>query len=559
MIDVQHLEELIAAGEAITREFKSDRRQISDDAIYGEVVAMANTEGGVLLIGVEDDGSVSGAKPRHGATTEPRKLQAAIFNNTVPSINTRISVIPHVRGSVLAIEVDPYPEPCAMASGRSMRRTIGADGKPQTVPFYPRDQRSRRIDLGLLDFSAQVVEGVCFGDLNPLEFERVRQAIVTLRGDRKLVQLSDEELAKALRLVESRGRALAPNIAGLLLLARDKVLESVVPTHDIRFQVIDGQGEVKVNDSLRAPILRALEEVQSRFAARNEEREAPVGLFRVPVPDYSAQGFREAINNAILHRDYSQVGPVYVQWHPDHMLIANAGGFPEGITPDNILTHEPKPRNPRLFDACRRVGLIEQTGRGVDRIYMGQLRYGRPAPDYSRSDSQGVRVILHGGRPSLQFAAFVYEEERANRPLPLDHLMILNKLFLERRIHSEAAGSLIQKGTPEGRAVLEQLHERSLVEAKGERRGRVYHLSAKLYRRLGRPEAYVRTHDIDRVRQEGLVIEYIQAHGGITAGELMALLGVSRGQVRRIIDRMKVSGKLKPRGNPPRGAYYVIK
>ena len=60
-----------------------------DREIYEEVVSLANSKGGVLLIGVEDDGTITGAHPRHGNATDPPKLQSAIFNNTVPSINTR--------------------------------------------------------------------------------------------------------------------------------------------------------------------------------------------------------------------------------------------------------------------------------------------------------------------------------------------------------------------------------------------------------------------------------------------------------------------------------------
>lgn len=228
------------------------------------------------------------------------------------------------------------------------------------------------------------------------------------------------ELAKALRLVESRGKRLMPNVAGLLLLGRVEVLLEVLPTHEVHFQVLDSQGNVKVNDTFHGPLLRTLEEVESRFAARNQEKEIMIGMFRLPVPDYSPVGYREAVNNAVLHRDYTRIGGVYIQWQPDHLLITNPGGFPAGITIDNLLVHEPKPRNPRLASAFRRIGLVEQTGRGVDKIYMGQLRYGRPAPDYSRSDVEGVRVILRGGEASLQFAAFVYEQDVAGKPLTLD-------------------------------------------------------------------------------------------------------------------------------------------
>ena len=168
-MDLNRLEEIIAGGEAIDQEFKSDRRQLSDAQIYEEVVALANSRGGTLLIGIEDDGTVSGTHRRHGTSTQPLRLQSAIFNNTVPNINTRVSVVRHPDGEVIAIEVDPYPEPCATQSGKSLRRAIKSDGKPESVPFYPRDHRSHRIDLGLLDFSAQPMEQAGFDALDPLQ------------------------------------------------------------------------------------------------------------------------------------------------------------------------------------------------------------------------------------------------------------------------------------------------------------------------------------------------------------------------------------------------------
>jgi ATP-dependent DNA helicase RecG len=558
VIDSDRLSGLIKSGEDLGIEFKSDRRLISDREIYEEVVAMANTSGGVLLIGVEDDGQVTGALPRHGETTDPLKLQSAIFNNTVPNINTRISLVSANAVLVIAIEVDPYPEPCATTEGKSLHRTTKANGKPQTVPFYPRDQRSRRVDLGLQDFSAQVMEGATFEKLDPLEFERLRQTVLRLHGDRSLIELSNEEIAKALRLVETKGDRLVPNVAGLLILGREEVFRSLLPTNEIYFQVFDDQENVRVNDGFRGPLLKVLGEIEERFRARNDEDEVSVGFFRVPIPDYSPEGFREAVNNAILHRDYSRLEAVYVQWHHDHILIANPGGFLPGITLENILVHEPKPRNQLLAEAFKRLGLIEQTGKGVDKIFMGQLRYGRPPPDYSRSDLESVRVVLLGGSASQQFAAFVFEEDRKGQRLGLDELMILNSIFFDRRINSEVAGRLIQKGPIAARRVLEELCEKGLLVAKGETKGRVYHLSAELYRRLGQPEAYVRAHGIDRARQEGLVMEYLEAHGRMTRKEVEILLGVTKSQARRILDRMRESGKVRAAGTAPRGTYYVM-
>jgi len=158
-------------GESLEREFKSDvRRLFTEKEIFEEVVALANTSGGVLILGVEDNGHISGAKPRHGTMTDPLKLQSAIFNNTVPSINTRVSVIGEDDIKILVIDVDPYPEICATAAGKCLRRAVGPDGKPQTIPFHPRDHLSRRIDLGLVDFSAFTLEGASFENLAVCRF-----------------------------------------------------------------------------------------------------------------------------------------------------------------------------------------------------------------------------------------------------------------------------------------------------------------------------------------------------------------------------------------------------
>jgi ATP-dependent DNA helicase RecG len=557
MLGELEIRSAIRSGESLTREFKSDRQRLSDSVIYEEVVALANADGGILLIGVEDDGVVTGAQPRHGTATDPLKLQSAIFNNTVPNINTRVSTVPFAKNTVIAVEVDPYPEPCATASGKSLRRTIGGDGLPQSTPFYPRDQRSRRTDMGLLDFSAQTMEGIAFDDLDPLEFERLRQTITRLRGDQSLLHLSPVDLAKALRLVETRNDRIVPNVAGLLLLGRESVLQSALPTHQFRFQVLDAQGAVKANDLFRGPLIRLLDELKNRFDARNEEREVTVGLFRVPVPDYSPEGFREALNNAVLHRDYTRMDSVYAQWHPDHLLITNPGGFPDGISVNNLLVHEPKPRNPRLAEAFTRIGLVEQTGRGVDKIYVGQLRYGRPIPDYSRSDASGVRVVLRGGSPSLQFAAFVYEQDKAGRALTLDELIILNALFHERRLDSQAAGNLIQKGSVEGHAVLERLQERGLVEGRGSR-PRAYHLSGALYKRLGDLSGYVRTRGFDQIQHEQMIGNALDQTRQITRYQVAELCQITKPQAYHLLRKLSVSGKLEQHGKG-RGAYYTRK
>lgn len=549
---------LIDNGENLTVEFKGEEREsFNDRSVYENVVCLANGDGGTLLIGVEDDGRITGARPRHGTTTEPTKLQAAIFNNTEPRINTRIAVVLLTGVPVIVIQVDSYPEVCATKAGLTLRRVMAANG-PQCVPFYPHEHVGRRVDLGLLDFTAQAPAEARWEDLDPLNFERVRKTVTALHGDAALLRLSDQDLAKALQLVETRGDELVPNIAGILLLGRLASLERFVPTHEAAFQLLSAGADVRVNDFFRLPVLELIEELQKRFDARVEEREVMVGMFRLPVPDYSRSGFREAMLNALFHRDFSQLGTVFIQWHPDHLLITSPGGFPVGVTAENILVHEPKPRNARLYAAAKRIGLVEQTGRGVDKIFAGQIRYGRPAPDYSRSDATGVRVVVPGGRPSLEFAGFVFEQEREGNALTLDEMLILNAVYLQRRTNTEEASALIQKPPAEARRVMERLTERGWLEAKGEKRGRVYHFAPAIYKRLGKPEAYVRSKGISAARHEAMVEDYAKAHGKIVRQNVAELCDLSDDQATRLLGKMVKAGKLERHGQPPRWVHYTI-
>ena len=174
-------------------------------------------------------------------------------------------------------------------------------------------------------------------------------------------------------------------------------------------------------------MLRVLEEIESRFRARNREQEIIDGLFRIGVPDYSPLAFREALANAAIHRDYGRLGAVLIQWHVDHISISNPGGFPEGVRLDNLLVTAPRARNPLLADAMKRVGLVERTARGIDTIYYEQLRFGRPAPSYDRSSDVGVEVVLWGGASSIEFVRLVVEAAHGKRALSLDELIVDRK------------------------------------------------------------------------------------------------------------------------------------
>jgi ATP-dependent DNA helicase RecG len=258
--------------------------------------------------------------------------------------------------------------------------------------------QGQQADRGLLDYSALAVADARWDDLDPLEFERFRRFIRESqgRGDSSLAELGNVELAKALGAVQANHEVSAVRVLGLLLFGREDALRRRLPVHEVAFQVLSGQ-KVEVNDFFRWPLLRVFDELLARFRARNREEELLVGMLRVAVPDYAQAAFREGVANALIHRDYTRLGAVHVQWHEDRIEIANPGGFPQGVRLDNLLVTQPRPRNPLLADAFKRAGVVERTARGVDTIFYEQLRNGRPAPNYGRSDESCVVLVLPGG------------------------------------------------------------------------------------------------------------------------------------------------------------------
>jgi ATP-dependent DNA helicase RecG len=264
--------------------------------------------------------------------------------------------------------------------------------------------------------------------------------------------------------------------------------------------------EAETNDFFRWPLLRVMDEIEARIRARNREQELMVGLLRVGVPDCAERALREALANALIHRDYQRLGAVHFQWHSDRIEISNPGGLPEGVRLDNLLVTAPRPRNPLLADAFKRAGIVERTARGIDTIFYEQLRNGRPAPSYARSDATTVVVVIPGGEANLDFVRLLVTEAQSGRALGLDELLILNALWQERTLATDTAARLIQKPEADARATLHRLVEAGFVEERGQKKGRTWHLSAAAYRALGDRAAYVRQRGFEPLQQEQMVL-----------------------------------------------------
>lgn len=534
---------LIPTKESLTVEFKSDISKYPDSEIFEAIVAFANTEGGELYLGVEDDGTITGVNNAH---KNPITLSAFVANNTVPPISIRAEIIDEEQ-PVLKISVPKsYGGIAATASGKILRRQIRADGSPENKPLYPTEIATRMSDLRLLDYSALPVNEATVDVFDSLEMERLRKTILAYDGDKSLLDLSDIDLYKALGFVREIGDKLVPTVCGILMLGKESAIRRFVPTAQASFQVLEGTA-VRMNEDYALPLLASIEKLIQHLDAWNPSREIEMGIFRMSAQDFSKRAIREAIVNAFSHRDYTKLGRARVAVTDEGLTIANPGGFIEGISVDNLLTAEPHGRNPLLADALKRVGLAEKTGRGIDRIYEGSLIYGRLLPDYTASTNVSVSLFIPRSAPDEQIAKMIADEQnRLGRPLPINTLLVLNVLKDIPRSDIHQISDAVKLPEMLVRTILEKSIESGLVEAYGSGRGRSYRLSHTVYTDKQKSIGYVRQTDIDEARYLELILSLAKKNEFISRADVVELLHVSENKAYQMLRKLVKSGALTP-------------
>ncbi|MDB5921030.1 MAG: ATPase [Massilia sp.] len=546
---------LIPKTETLTVEFKSDRKRLPDTELVEAIVCLANTEGGELWLGVEDNGTPTGLHPDHRLLVGLAGMVAA---RTSPAVIVSVSSVKAGGVTVARISVPKVQGEVSTNAGVYLRRRIKHDGTPECTPMLPHERMSRVSSFGLMDVSAQPVAGATLADFDPLERERLRQAVQQYGGDRVLLELDDEALDGALGLTARQpdGSRL-PTLTGLLLVGRESALQQLVPTHEFAFQVM-AQQAVRFNEFRRYPLLKAVDWLETNFRPYNPEDELQVGLFRVPVPLVDMGAFREAVANALIHRDYHRLGAVHVRLEDDALVISNPGGLVDGVTLSNLLVTEPRPRNRALADAMKRIGVVERSGRGVDTIYRGMLKFGRSAPDYTRTDMQNVVLRLPTEPADLEFRRLVVDEERRrSAELPIDSLIALGALRQLKRLSVEELAERIQRDIASAKRTLEALTEAGFVEAHGATRGRTYMLSAAVYGAVADKAAYTRQAGFAPIQHEQMVLSYVRQHGRIKRAEAMELCRLSEWQTKQLLKRMCDAGSIVLHGSGKASSYLL--
>jgi ATP-dependent DNA helicase RecG len=522
-------------------------------------VCMANSEGGVIVFGVKD--KVKGrSNAIHGAAGYDIDVwRRGVFDSTRPNLPVEVEElpVPDGTGRLLVVRVPKGPSPPYGTAEGLFKKRVGKSCMPMDAQSFVRAQ----ISTGALDWSGQPAEGVVLDDLDPVEIARARNILRRLASTSDLLSLDDAAFLTGLGAL----RAGAVTNAGLLLFGQETVLSDICPQYQVHYVHQVSETEVARNEPYRYGLLNILERIEQVFTGPlNPEQELSIGFFKLRIPAFPLEVVREALLNAVTHRDYSNPADVLFRHTSQELVVTSPGGFLAGITPQNILRAEPVTRNRTLAEAFQKLRLVERAGVGRRRIFLPMLSCGKRIPVY---ETDGTRVILRvfNGGFDERMARLVAKWRGEGREIDLDELLILSFLRQNAFLDSTSASELLQLPREEARAVLDRLSQprTGILERRGKTKAASYHLTKGVSNDLLGKAAYTRAKGLDRTRHPEMVKAFLRDHGSITPKECRELLGLgespsARVEVSRYLARWaEEGGFLRRDGKTRRVRYYL--
>ncbi|WP_019573277.1 RNA-binding domain-containing protein [Curvibacter lanceolatus] len=485
-------------------------------------VCFSNAGGGVVVFGVAD--KVKGrAQAIQGCKGHDLDVfRRGIYDGTSPGIDAEVFElqVPEGTGNLLVMRVaEGLHKPYGTAAGLFKQRI-----SKNCMPLDPSAFQHAQVRTAALDWSGAVAQGLTLQDLDPLQIERARQILRTKAPSSGLLELPEASFLQGLEAMRD-GRV---THTGMLLFARREVLAAHCPQAQFHYVLHDSETTVARNDIDRLPLLEAVERMEQVFVGPlNPEREVELGLFKVRIPQFPVEGVREAVLNALTHRDYLNPGEILIRHSAKELVVTSPGGFVAGITPENILRHEAVPRNRTLANALVKLRLVESSGVGRRRIFRSALIYGKRRPLY-QTDGFSVTLRMFNRETHDELVQLVARLDAQGAEVSLDHLLVLDTLMGQSFIDVAEVAEVLQLQKDEAKQVVEAMCQPplDLLERKGHTAAATYHLAKGVAKTLKGKAAYTRTRGLNPVRYAEMVKVYLADHQRIDNAQLRDLLGL---------------------------------
>ena len=356
---IEQIKQLIEQGENSAVEFKSS--EVRPESLAREIVAFANSSGGTILIGVEDSGKITGVD-QHQTETWVANI---VRNNVIPAIAPQITEWELSQKKVLAIEVSRgLDKPYQTLDGKFWIR-VGSTNRMAT-----KEELSRLFQqAGLVHFDIAPLEQTSITDLDDRKLQEYWFTYYSIN----YLELEQEEQRRLLRNADILGLLEGEEtvtVGGMLLFGKDP--QRRIPQSFITFAIFDGlllTDELLDKQNIGGTLPELIQQTHAKTRTFVPKPSTLSGMQRVEVPMIPDKVIREALVNAVCHRDYSISNrriSVYV--FRDRLEISSPGRLPNTLNLEKILTGNSAPRNQFLLKYLDNMKYIDGLGRGVPMI-----------------------------------------------------------------------------------------------------------------------------------------------------------------------------------------------
>jgi len=285
--------------------------------------------------------------------------------------------------------------------------------------------------------------------------------------------------------------------------------------------------------------------------------EIPDGLFRKNIRHFSKEVIRELLINAIAHKKYTISGDIFIEVYPSRMTITSPGGFPLGISKENIL-HERHRRNPHLIQLLSSLKLMEGEGSGYDLVYEKLAMDAKPLPEID-SNYNKVAVTVYSGSINPDVIS-ILDYINKHFQLTQKEYITLGIIATEKKILSTQLAVKLQLKTDDKmRTWIGTLVDKGIVAIQGIKKGTGYLLNPELFKQA-KLDIVPSLKTLEPYKLEALIVEDLKYNGHSGLSQIQARLNeVPAGDVKKAVYRMADGGELNTAGAKRNRTYSLVK
>lgn len=530
------IEEILVAKEGENFEFKTAKNHFEYLELQKYASAISNNGGGRIVFGVTD------ARPRRITGTrafeQPERTRKGLIDSL--HINVDFEVFNEGREDrvlVFSVPARPIGLPVQVNGVAWWREGDSLIPMPESVRLKIYEESGR-------DFSAEVCPDATMADLDGNAIETFRRVWIQKRGNKRIENVSREQLLRDCEAITRKGGI---TYAALILFGTHEALGEFLANSETVFEyhVNDASGPAGQREEFREGFFLYFDRLWNFINLRNLKLPYQEGFFLYDVYAYNERAVREAVLNAVSHRNYQLPGSVFVRQYPDRIVFESPGGFIGDITPENVIDRQ-SARNRRLAEILGRCGLVERSGQGMNLIYEESVKDAKSLPDFEGTNDSRVRLTLGAvmlDDSIIRLFKVIGDQKMAS-------FSTEDFLLVHRALVNEPLSPALRKRVA-------RLVELGVLERVG--RNRVL-VARQYYNAIGKSGTFTRLKGLDADTNKALLLNHMLGNGnsGIKLSQFQSVLpALGIRQIQWLLKDMESEGKVYTVGRTSAAKWFA--